>query len=169
MNLSEKQGDISDKVSILKLDPARVESRKRLENMHPADRFKAMFGQPFTPPTNSPLENQTNTIMKFRKKPIIVEAVQYTDKMRLSGNLPEGVHIVPMNNNGDMPVIHTFEGELIVREGDWIVTGIKGNQYLCHPDFFEANYEAVDEPTPANLPASSPKHNTTNEIHITRD
>ena len=50
---------MSDKPSTLKLDPARVESRKRLEQMHPADRFKAMFGLPFNLPTDSPLENQT--------------------------------------------------------------------------------------------------------------
>lgn len=37
---------MSDKPSSLKLDPARVESRKRLEQMHPADRFRAMFGLP---------------------------------------------------------------------------------------------------------------------------
>lgn len=42
---------MSNKSSTLKLDPARVESRKRLAQMHPADRFKAMFGLPFTPPT----------------------------------------------------------------------------------------------------------------------
>jgi len=61
-SLSEKQGDISDKVSTLKLDPARVESRKRLEQMHPADRFKAMFGLPVTPPTpaNLPASQPTS-------------------------------------------------------------------------------------------------------------
>jgi len=46
---------VSKLPSILKLDPARIESRKRLEQMHPADRFKVMFGLPFTPPTPSNL------------------------------------------------------------------------------------------------------------------
>ncbi len=41
--------------SRIKLDPTRIESRKRLEQMHPADRFKAMLGLPFTPPTASNL------------------------------------------------------------------------------------------------------------------
>lgn len=33
-------------------DPERLASRKRVAAMHPADRFKAMLGLPFTPPTN---------------------------------------------------------------------------------------------------------------------
>lgn len=60
--------------------------------------------------------------MKFRKKPIVIEAYQ-TDK----------VLIVP-----------TLEGPLRAAPGDWIITGIRGEQYPCKPDVFEKTYEPVN-------------------------
>jgi hypothetical protein len=80
---------------------------------------------------------------QYRKKPIIIEAVQYDDSMRVTGDLPDGVYIVP-THEGDMPVIHTLEGDMIVRRGDYIIRGIKGELYPCKPDIFEASYDAVD-------------------------
>ena len=106
---------------------------------------------------------------QYCKKPIIIEAVQYDDSMRVTGDLPDGVYIVP-TNEGDMPVIHTLEGDTIVRHGDYIIRGIKGELYPCKPDIFEASYDAVDsengpgcaaldsgsgaEPTPAPMDGS---------------
>lgn len=58
---------------------------------------------------------------KFRKKPIVVDAYQ-TD-----------VEVI----------IHTLEGPLTARPGDWIITGISGEQYPCKPDIFEKTYERV--------------------------
>lgn len=59
---------------------------------------------------------------KFRKKPIVIEAEQVTDS----------------------PVqIHTLEGTMTANVGDWIITGVKGEQYPCKPDIFEATYEPV--------------------------
>jgi len=61
--------------------------------------------------------------MKFRKKPIVIEAYQT-----------------------DVPVeIHTLEGTMLARPGDWIITGIKGELYPCKPDIFEATYEPVED------------------------
>lgn len=81
---------------------------------------------------------------KYRKKPVVIEAVQYFDVMRVEDRLPEGVYIVP-TSEGDMPVIHTLEGDMIVRNGDYIITGIKGERYPCKPDIFEATYEPVEK------------------------
>lgn len=81
--------------------------------------------------------------MKFRKKPVVIEAVQYRDEMRVKDRLPDGVYIVP-THEGDQPVIHTLEGDMIVRDGDWVITGVKGDKYPCKPDIFAATYEAVD-------------------------
>lgn len=39
--------------------------------------------------------------------------------------------------------IDTLEGGHIVCPGDWIITGIKGENYPCKPDIFELSYEAV--------------------------
>lgn len=59
--------------------------------------------------------------MKFRKKPIVIEAYQ-TDKEL---------------------IIQTLEGPLRAAPGDWIITGIRGEQYPCKPDVFEKTYEPV--------------------------
>lgn len=40
--------------------------------------------------------------------------------------------------------IDTLEGGHIVCPGDWIITGIQGENYPCKPDIFEATYEAVN-------------------------
>lgn len=80
---------------------------------------------------------------KFRKKPIVIEAIQYFNWMREQDCLPEGVVIVPWNAAGDAPCIHTLEGDMLVREGDWIITGVKGERYPCKPDIFAATYEPV--------------------------
>lgn len=40
--------------------------------------------------------------------------------------------------------IDTLEGGHIVCPGDWVITGVKGEQYPCKPDIFEATYERVD-------------------------
>ena len=60
-------------------------------------------------------------ILKFQKKPVIVEAYQ-TD-----------VEIT----------IDTLEGKMLASPGDWIITGIYGEKYPCKPDVFEKTYELV--------------------------
>lgn len=82
------------------------------------------------------------TPAKFRKKPVVIQAVQYHADMRSDDRLPEGVFICP-TSRGDQPVIHTLEGDMIVSPGDWIITGTHGEKYPCKPDIFSANYERV--------------------------
>lgn len=60
---------------------------------------------------------------KFRKKPVVIEAYQ-TDK--------------------EMD-IHTLEGTMHADVGDWIITGVHGEQYPCKPDIFEKTYEFVEK------------------------
>ena len=59
--------------------------------------------------------------MKYRKKPVTVEVYQ-TDKEL---------------------VIHTLEGDMKANVGDYIITGVNGEQYPCKPDIFEKTYEPV--------------------------
>ena len=71
---------------------------------------------------------------KFRKKPVVIEAVQLTERME----------------------IETLEGVMVGNSGDWLITGIAGEVYPCRDDIFQATYEPVDdntEPTVA-LPRS---------------
>lgn len=47
-----------------------------------------------------------------------------------------------MYEHGKCP---TLEGHHLVCPGDWVITGIKGEQYPCKPDIFEATYELVED------------------------
>ena len=82
---------------------------------------------------------------KFRKKPVVVDAVQYN-----GGN---GAEIMEFTGATDELVedfvnetisIHTLEGVMTARRGDWVIRGVKGEFYPCKPDIFEQTYEAVD-------------------------
>lgn len=87
---------------------------------------------------------------KFRKRPVVVEAYQWdgvsfgtveTHPAYLSHDLCKhcNTHI---HKHG---WIQTLEGGHIVCPGDWIITGVKGEQYPCKPDIFKQTYEAVNE------------------------
>lgn len=82
--------------------------------------------------------------MKFRKKPVVIEAFQWFEKM---GEI-DGVErdygremLQPQGHIRRFYSIKTLEGKHTVSEGDWIITGIKGEKYPCKPDIFEATYE----------------------------
>lgn len=82
---------------------------------------------------------------QYRKKPIVIEAEQWW----IFSDVPDA-QIQPLSP--DKPTlgwIDTLEGGHIVTPGDWIITGIKGENYPCKPDIFEATYEAV-EPVEVN-------------------
>ena len=79
---------------------------------------------------------------KFRKKPVVIEAIQWT-----------GTNFVEMclftNNetfvNDGKIEIDTLEGVMTASKGDWIIKGIHGEFYPCKPDIFEKTYEEVTE------------------------
>ena len=82
---------------------------------------------------------------KFRKKPVVIEALQWTgwdeDFERIK------IFVKPRNAFkgpiGEL-IIETFEGNHRANEGDWIIKGIKGECYPCKPDIFEQTYEPVN-------------------------
>lgn len=80
--------------------------------------------------------------MKFRKKPVVVEAVQITDSTfdtpHPNDEHLKGVVYDPVNR---CAIIKTLEGEMRGDIGDWLITGVKGEIYPCKPDIFEATYE----------------------------
>lgn len=73
--------------------------------------------------------------MKFRKKPVVIDAVQWFPGVTVDG--------VNVDYRNDVASIATLEGEMIVSPGDWIITGVKGEKYPCKPDIFEMTYEVV--------------------------
>lgn len=87
----------------------------------------------------------------YRKKPVVIEATQFFQRSR---DMPAGVNYGYPKAEGDItphPLDHmywisTMEGPLHVSDGDWIITGVKGERYPCKPDIFEATYESVEAP-----------------------
>ena len=86
--------------------------------------------------------------MKYRKKPVIIEAFQWFPEMGAVGGLAFDHYKNAMRPKGTSDLycyrIQTLEGWLNVSPGDWIITGIKGEHYPCKPDIFEETYEAVE-------------------------
>lgn len=83
--------------------------------------------------------------MKFRKKPVIIEAVQY--KGGITKELENFISDCGRNvtfKPGIM-IIETLEGDMIANKNDWIIKGVKGELYPCKPDIFEQTYEEVTE------------------------
>lgn len=60
---------------------------------------------------------------KFRKKPVVIEAVQLTRRVQ----------------------IETPEGTMTGNPGDWLITGVNKEQYPCKDDIFQRTYEPVEE------------------------
>lgn len=63
------------------------------------------------------------TKYKVRKKPVIVEAYQ----------------------TNQVIYIDTLEGQMKAEKGDWIITGVNGEQYPCKPEIFNKTYDVLEE------------------------
>lgn len=79
--------------------------------------------------------------MKYRKKPIVIEATQWFQH----GDHPEVKVYFAGPGDTTLGWISTLEGGHIVTPGDWIITGVKGEHYPCKPDIFAMTYESVEE------------------------
>lgn len=90
--------------------------------------------------------------MKYRKKPIVIEAMQFTDEAKeqvlrwTSDNATKGRSSWAAHDVNDAPIIkiETLEGVMAANIGDWIIKGVKGEFYPCKPDIFEATYDSVE-------------------------
>jgi hypothetical protein len=81
---------------------------------------------------------------KFRKKPVVIEAMQLplnAEKLALL-TVWNGGQEIELRRDGI--VIATLEGEMLAGKGDWIIKGVKGELYPCKPDIFAATYEPVE-------------------------
>lgn len=80
--------------------------------------------------------------MHYRKKPVVIQALQWTgENWDEISTFAEG-KVIPMR--GEMH-IHTLEGVMKASEGDYIVRGVCGEYYPCKPNIFEQTYEKVEE------------------------
>lgn len=86
-------------------------------------------------------------IKQFRKKPVIIEAIQYEgDNSNVINQWSNGVvyAINPQDEpNRQWLNVKTLEGIMSANVGDWIIRGVKGEFYPCKSDIFEATYEQV--------------------------
>lgn len=86
--------------------------------------------------------------MKYRKKPVVIEAIQFTnDNLEEIEAFIDTQIAVGLNTNGSVTriIIPTLEGNMIATIGDYIIRGIKGEYYPCKSDIFESTYEIVEE------------------------
>lgn len=107
--------------------------------------------------------------MKYRKKPIVIDAMQWT-----GSNATEVVEWAQGGWRAKTPfdstlggiwirqkvlrespleclwflVIPTLEGDHEASPGDWIIRGVKGELYPCKPDIFEATYDSQEQSAP---------------------
>lgn len=81
---------------------------------------------------------------KFRKKPVVIEAVQYGPYSRPTAEMAMFLDGASWGINEEGIVIRTLEGDMIASVGDWIIKGIKGEFYPCKPDIFAATYEPAE-------------------------
>lgn len=80
---------------------------------------------------------------QFRKKPVVIEAVQYRAGEQDSAFAEDVIAgRIRYPEDGTM-LIDTLEGSMTAQPGDWIIRGMKGELYPCKPDIFAATYEAV--------------------------
>lgn len=88
--------------------------------------------------------------MKFRKKPVVIEAFEVPPDDGHTRQLPPSWlwasiakgETIPLDGGG--LVIKTLEGDMVASVGDWIIQGVKGEFYPCKPDIFAATYEPAD-------------------------
>ena len=96
--------------------------------------------------------------MKYRKKPVVIDAIQYTiveeiqckygvhqesNSMDVATFMQKNIMGVHFDSKGEYINIETLEGTMRADVGDYIIKGVKGELYPCKPDIFNATYEKV--------------------------
>ena len=86
--------------------------------------------------------------MKFRKKPVAIEAFLFDMRDTVNHEPPQWfkdkMYEGKINVHLTYCDIRTLEGTMRAEAGDWIIQGVKGEIYPCKPDIFAATYERED-------------------------
>lgn len=112
--------------------------KETLDKLHEVAVKSGMFGE---------------VAQKFRKKPVVIEAIQWT-----GSNLKQVIAFTGLNHSAkkwtweeyeqvvktDGLKIFTLEGKMNADINDFIIKGVKGEFYPCKPEIFEATYEKAD-------------------------
>jgi len=80
--------------------------------------------------------------VKFRKKPVVIEAIQFTGEnyFEIEAFMDSSRH----QRVDEKIAIDTLEGTMCALPCDWIIKGVAGEFYPCNPDIFVRTYEPVD-------------------------
>ncbi len=81
---------------------------------------------------------------KFRKKPVVIEAVQWNGNLSILDVFPKK-DIENVKLRKGKLYIQTLEGEMYCSISDFIIQGVNGEYYPCKPDIFKKTYEPVSE------------------------
>ena len=93
-------------------------------------------------------------MMKYRKKPVEVEAIQWTGNtsevkkfcgIKCSYSVNDSAWQVGKGVPQEELIIHTLEGDMKASRNDYIIKGVNGEFYPCKPDIFLKTYEMVEE------------------------
>lgn len=87
-------------------------------------------------------------VKQYRKKPVVIEAVQFLDNPERLCELSEFITTQDLRVNYEDPEnpvlkIETLEGVMNASVEDYIIKGVNGEYYPCKPDIFEKTYEEV--------------------------
>ncbi|WP_074403814.1 hypothetical protein [Streptococcus suis] len=96
--------------------------------------------------------------MRYRKKPVVIEAVKLENNKQSIINAIEFVYNVGMEtselgmdfeinkvrSDGGL-IINTLEGNMLASFGDYIIKGVQGEFYPCKPGVFAETYELVED------------------------
>jgi hypothetical protein len=83
--------------------------------------------------------------MRYRKKPVIIEAFQFGVDAQPEWSEHGGKVMVVASPNKVCAYIDTPEGRMTAQIGDYIIKGVKGEIYPCKPDIFAQTYEEVKD------------------------
>ena len=88
--------------------------------------------------------------MKYRKKPVTVEAKQFLGTWESWDEINYWITGAWLEEQTDVSKIdwsvykiQTLEGEMTASTGDYIIKGVHGEFYPCKPDIFEQTYEPI--------------------------
>ena len=87
--------------------------------------------------------------MKYRKKPVIIEAYKFTGHGKNTEFIMEWSEgncevLTRANIEDTILFVYTLEGTMLASVGDFIIKGIQGEFYPCKPDIFELTYEQAE-------------------------
>lgn len=87
---------------------------------------------------------------KYRKKPVEIEAIKFTQENVDNGLIPTEVIVYvtgpeyPPRGRILWAEVRTLEGNIYGHVGDWVIKGIKGEYYFCRADIFDITYDKVE-------------------------